>query len=237
MAVSGVGRRGEARGQPGRDLERWAEQGERPLTQPASPVSPAPLAAGPGVRPAQVARGAGRTLPIGLCLSWARDDHQRPLGTAWREPHRGTRWEWGLPSETCHTLASVSVGRARNLEPGRDGSPVPRPCAFGWYWAPSLPSEGCSPAPAGPANLEASKGPGLPDPQPKASELRDHSGGGWASTSWVPRVSRGPPQTGKGPLPSPTPDSPPPTPTRMQHLPAGGAGPAEAAGTPKGPHH
>lgn len=66
----------------------------------------------------------------GLILTWACDDRQHLLGAAWREPHRGSWWEWGLPSKSWHMLAGVSVGRAQNLKPGRGGSLVPKTLCF-----------------------------------------------------------------------------------------------------------
>ena len=48
----------------------------------------------------------------GLILTWAC---QHLLGAVWREPHRGSWWERGLPSKSWHMLAGMSVGRAQNL--------------------------------------------------------------------------------------------------------------------------
>lgn len=113
MAVSGVGRRGETRGRPGRGLERWENRDTRPLAHTLH------------LKFASISYGrqdAAHWPDLeGLILSWASGDCQGPLGAAWREPHGGTWWEWGLPSKTWHALASVSVARAENLRPGRDG--------------------------------------------------------------------------------------------------------------------
>lgn len=112
----------------------------------------------------------------GLVLSWACDDRQRPLGAAWREPHRGTWWEWGLPCESG-THRPVCLWEGPRSSGLRDGSLGPRRVLSAGTGQYRYPQRATAPSPQ-----EASKGPCLPDPQPKASGLQDRSGGGWART-------------------------------------------------------
>lgn len=196
---------------------------------PASQVLPASLTAGPVVLPAQVVWGAGRMPPIGLyreglVLSWACDDRQCPLGAAWREPHRVTWWEWGLPCESA-THRPVCLWEGPRSSGLRDGSLGPRRVLFSWYRAVSLPSESHGPEPSGGFQ-------GTAPAQPPAQGLRA-SGPQWRGLgphflspvclTWVPTDR-------EGPLPSTPRHSPLPIPPPVQHLPAAGAGPAEAPG-------
>lgn len=217
MAVSRVGRRGEARGQPGRGLERWDEQGERPLTHS--------LRLQCHWHPSLPGRGSG--LP-----RW----------------HGGQAGRCPLASASAGPVVTASArlelrGESPTEAPGGSGVCPLRP-ATRWpmclWGGPGILSLGVTAPQCQDLVLSAGTGhhcspwraEGLPNPQPKASELRDHSGGGWASTSWVPHLS-GDPTGRRAPyLPLPLlPTSYPPHGCSTSPLRGGGQGQQRSPGT------
>lgn len=190
MAVSGVGRRGETRGRPGRGLERWENRDTRPLAHTLH------------LKFASISYGrqdAAHWPDLeGLILSWASGGCRGPLGAAWRESpteapggsgvcllRPGTRWPvclWeGLRTLGLGETAYGCQDLVLSADSGQYCCP-PRATARSWQ---DQPASG-----------------GLWGLEPKASELLDHSGGGWASNFPSPLCLMRVPQAGP-PLPPP----------------------------------
>lgn len=148
----------------------------------------------------------------GLILSWASGDCQGPVGAAWRESpteapggsgacllRPGTRW----PGCLWEGLRTLGLG-----ETAYECQDLVLSADSGQYC--------CPPRATARSRQDQPASGGLWGLEPKASELLDHSGGGWASNFPSPLCLMRVPQAGPPPPPTPAtfrspPIPPPPT--------------------------